>query len=111
MARIVRHTRTAKNGIHIYIKKHFVKSVTSGYKIVIIFPLLSCYGGATIMTMKGAASQPPRSWQAVRSWQSVPCQFNSFSLVRYTILAKYAKMAKAGAYQKMEKPAVVVEEW
>ena len=32
---------------------HFVKSVTSGYKIVIIFPLLSRRGGGTIMTMRG----------------------------------------------------------
>ena len=61
-------------------------------------------------TTKGGASQPPRSWQAVRSWQSVPCQLNSFSLVRDTIVGKWAKMVKAGACQEMEKPAVVVEE-
>ena len=60
---------------------------------------------------EGSGEPPPKVWQSVRSWQSVPCQLNSFSLVRYTILAKYAKMAKAGACQKMEKPAVVVEEW
>ena len=43
--------------VYLYIqKRHFVKSLSCGYKIVIIFPLLSHHGGVTIMMMKGAES-------------------------------------------------------
>ena len=99
---------------YLYIqKRQFVKSLSCGYKMVTVIRvrLTAAAIGAKMVTMEGGASQPPRSWQAVRSWQSVHWKLNSFSLMRYTILGKYAKMAKAGACQKMEKPAVVVEEW
>ena len=39
---------------YLYIQKGlFVKNVSCGYKIVIIFPLLSRRDGGTIMTMRG----------------------------------------------------------
>ena len=41
----------------------------------------------------------------------LPYDDSKLKRISSTILAKYAKMAKAGACQKMEKPAVVVEEW
>ena len=47
---------------YLYIqKRHFVKSVTSGYKIVIILPLLSRRGGGSISSYDRTASTTART--------------------------------------------------
>ena len=47
---------------YLYIQKgRFVKSVTSGYKIVIIFPLLSRRGGGKISSYDRTASRTART--------------------------------------------------
>ena len=48
---------------------HFVKSLSCGYKIVIIFPLLCRRGGGKMGTMKGAAS-PRRKWSRLSETDS-----------------------------------------
>lgn len=60
---------------YLYIqKRHFVKNISCGYKMVTV---IRCHLTTTAVydrmgTTKGGASQSPKSWQAVRSWQSVP---------------------------------------
>ena len=47
-----------KSHTYIYARDQFVKNISCGYKMVTVIRLrlLSLFGGATIMTMKGAAS-------------------------------------------------------
>ena len=61
------------------------------------------------MTMKGAASHR-RKWGRLSEAGSPYFENWIAVLGKDTILAKYAKMAKAGAYQKMETLAVVAKE-
>ena len=86
---------------YLYIQKgHFVKSVSCGYNIVIISPLAfqewGCYYND---------KEEPRRKRHERTL-TIEQPF----LGNDTILAKYAMMAKTGACQKMETPAVVAVE-
>ena len=63
-----------EKGIPIYKQRdRFVKSLSCGYKMVTVIRLrlTAAAIGVKMGTVKGGASQPPRSWQVVRSWQSV----------------------------------------
>ena len=49
-------TDSGKRHTYIYTREHFVKNVSCGYEIVIIFPLLSRYGGGSISSYDRTAS-------------------------------------------------------
>ena len=63
-----------EKGIPIYKQRdRFVKSLSCGYKMVTVIRLrlTTTAVGAIMGTTEGGASQPPKSWQSVSSWQSV----------------------------------------
>ena len=94
-----------KSHTYIYARDQFVKSLSCGYKMVTVIRLrltTAAVGGSIGTTKEDSKHDGSNGGERQK--------VNSFSLVRDTILAKYAKMAKAGACQKMETPAVVVEE-